>query len=230
MKVLILKNTGTEGPGTIEDYLRQEGISYRIADLSAAEDLPNAADFDALVMLGGPMSVNDALPYIREEERLANVYMDGGRKVLGICLGAQIMAKALGAKVYKGPATEVGWHDITLCDEGLTDPSMMKLASYSPLNIAGRRLKVFQWHGETFDIPGGGQRLACSELYPNQAFRYGTNAYAFQFHMEVTAQMIYDWMSEEDMDKHALKAETGQLYDTYRKGAFAFYRHFFSDK
>jgi GMP synthase-like glutamine amidotransferase len=162
MSVLILKNTNTEGPGTLEDFLLLKGLPYRIVDMQSAESMPDTAGFDTLVMLGGPMSVNDDIAYIRDEERLANGFMAAGKKVLGICLGAQIMAKALGSKLYKGPATETGWHDITLCDKGLSDP-----------------------------------------------------------------QMIYDWMSGEDICMNALNAETGRLYDIYKKRAFAFYRRFF---
>ncbi len=227
MNVLICKNITAEGPGTIEDYLQQKAIPFTIIDLYKGEALPDTSVFDALIMLGGPMSVNDAIDYIRQEERLVLDFAAAGKRMFGVCLGAQIMAKALGSKVYKGPAPEIGWHDITICDEGLRDPLMLKLAVHPDAGDIWKSFKVFHWHGETFDIPNGALRLASSKLYPNQAFKYGKNAYAFQFHIEVREQTIYDWLSGENIDINELKADTARYYDVYRKRAFAFYDYFF---
>ncbi len=227
MSVLICKNISTEGPGTIEDYLRLKEIPYTIVDLCTGASLPDATSFDTLIMLGGPMSVSDDTSYIRKEEELVRDFALVGKKMLGVCLGAQIMAKAFGAKVYKGPAPEVGWLDITLCEEGLRDSLMIGMASHPDSGGIGMKSKVFQWHGETFDIPQGASRLAFSDLYPNQAFKYG-RGYAFQFHIEVTEQIIYDWMSGEKTDMNNLRAETRRYYDDYRKRAFAFYQKFFN--
>jgi GMP synthase-like glutamine amidotransferase len=227
MSVLICKNISTEGPGTIEDYLRLKEIPYTIVDLCKGESLPDETSFDTLIMLGGPMSVNDDISYIREEEELVRNFTLSGKKMLGVCLGAQIMAKALGAKVYKGPAPEVGWFDIALCIEGLYDSLIINMFSHPDTGEVCKKSKVFHWHGETFDIPQGASRLAFSDLYPNQAFKYG-RGYAFQFHIEVSEQMIYDWMSGENTDMNNLRAETGRYYDVYRKRAFAFYRKFFN--
>jgi len=227
MSVLICKNISTEGPGTIEDYLALRGIPYTIVDLYKGESLPDATSFDTLIMLGGPMSVSDDVSYIGEEEELVRDFALIGKKMLGVCLGAQIMAKALGAQVYKGPAPEVGWLDITLSEEGLRDALMVALVSHPDTGDVWKKSKVFHWHGETFDIPQGASRLAFSDLYPNQAFKYG-RGYAFQFHIEVSEQIIYDWMSGENIDMNNLRAETGRYYDIYRKRAFAFYQKFFN--
>ncbi|HTZ18987.1 MAG TPA: type 1 glutamine amidotransferase [Dissulfurispiraceae bacterium] len=227
MSVLICKNISSEGPGTIEDYLRGKAIPYIIVDLYKGESLPEETSFDTLVLLGGPMSVNDDIPYIRHEEELVRNYISRGKRILGVCLGAQIIAKALGARVYKGPAPEIGWLDITLCDEGLNDSLMGKMAACSDADNVSKKFKVFHWHGETFDIPNGALRLASSEIYPNQAFRSGANAYAFQFHIEVNEQIIYDWMSGETIDMNRLKEETLRNYAVYRESAFAFYKNFF---
>ena len=227
MSVLICKNISTEGPGTIEDYLRLKEIPYTIVDLSQGASLPDATSFDTLIMLGGPMSVKDDISYIRKEEELVRDFALVGKKMLGVCLGAQIMAKAFGAKVYKGPAAEVGWLDITLCEEGLRDSLMIRMASHPDSGGIWKKSKVFHWHGETFDIPQGASRLAFSDLYPNQAFKYG-RGYAFQFHIEVSEQIIYDWMSGEKTDMNNLRAETRRYYDDYRKRAFAFYQKFFN--
>ncbi|HYQ48101.1 MAG TPA: type 1 glutamine amidotransferase, partial [Thermodesulfovibrionales bacterium] len=173
MSVLICKNIAAEGPGTIEDFLVKSGIGYSIVDLTSSA-FPSAAPYDTLVMMGGPMSVNesDIYPYIDTEAELARAFMKQGKRVLGICLGAQIMAKALGAKVYPGREKEIGWYDIALSPEGMQDRLMEKLVPYSRSGSAGRISRVFHWHGETFDIPEGAVRLAQSALYPNQAFRY----------------------------------------------------------
>lgn len=232
MSVLICKNIETEGPGTIEDFLIAEQIPYDILELSKGEDIPSTKNFDTLIIMGGPMSVNEAdiYPYIKSEEELVKEFISDKKKIIGICLGAQIMAKALGANVYKGTQKEIGWLDIELCDHGLRDIMMRKLAIHPHVGDLWRRFKVFQWHEETFDIPKGAVRLARSSLYPNQAFRYGNNAYAFQFHIEVTKEMIYDWLKGEDIDYEKLKMETENLFEIFKRRAFNFYSQFFIGK
>jgi GMP synthase-like glutamine amidotransferase len=229
MSVLICKNISAEGPGTIEDFLKTKGIPYTVVDLSKGEKIPDAEAFDTLIMMGGPMSVNenDIYPYIKEEEELVRDFIFKDKRILGICLGAQIMAKALGARVYKGKQKEIGWYDIELTSEGIADALMRRLAVHPHVGDLWRRFKVFHWHGETFDIPRGAVRLASSDLFPNQAFRYGKNAYAFQFHIEVTKEMIYDWLKDENIDKASLKKETERYYDVYYGRALNFYKTFF---
>ncbi len=229
MSVLILKNIQTEGPGTIEDYLASSSTAYRIVDLNT-EAFPQAGDADTLVMLGGPMSVNevDRYPFIGKEIELAADFMRNGKKVFGVCLGAQIMAKALGARVYPGPEKEIGWHDIELLNSGLKDPLMGRLALHPRAGDFWRRFKVFHWHGETFDIPAGAERLARSELYENQAFRY-EKSYAFQFHIEVKREMIYEWLCSEPVDMGAVRRETDRYYEDYCGRAKNFYKVFFNN-
>jgi GMP synthase-like glutamine amidotransferase len=229
MSVLICKNISAEGPGTIEDFLRIKKIPYTIVDLSKGEDIPDTKEFDILLMMGGPMSVNedDIYPYIKKEEGLVRDFIAQNKSILGICLGAQIMAKALGSRVYKGKEQEIGWYDIELTPEGIADALMRKLAVHPHVGDMWKRFKVFHWHGETFDIPEGAVRLAGSELFPNQAFRYGNRAYAFQFHIEVTKEMIYDWLKAEDIDHDKLKTDTERLYEVYHARAWNFYEAFF---
>ncbi len=228
MSVLILKNAPKEGPGTIEDFLASNKMAYTIIDLSS-EDIPQADDFDVLVILGGPMSVNDVdkYPYISREIELVRDFTEKNRKVFGVCLGAQIMAKAFGAKVYPGAEKEIGWYDIEMDYHAGIDRFMGRLARHPQTGEHFKRFKVFQWHGETFDIPEGGVRLAKSELYPNQAFRYGDQAYAFQFHIEVTEDIVYDWLKDEPIDKVLLKRDTELFYKIYQQRALNFYRYFF---
>ena len=233
MSVLILKNIASEGPGTLEDFFRQRGTYYKIVNC-ATENIPGSKDFDTLVMLGGPMSVSeeDAYPYIRRETALVREFVAEGKEIFGICLGAQIMAKALGAKVYSGPEKEIGWYDIELTDGGTRDRCMKELAVYPKAGAGDFRTKfeVFHWHGETFDVPEGAVRLAKSELYPNQAFRYGEGAYAFQFHIEVRKQMIYEWLKGESVDMNQIRQQTEAIYGDYLKRAMNFYKEFFAQK
>lgn len=226
MSVLILKNIPSEGPGTIGDFLSENHIHWRVVELDR-EEIPDTMDFDTLVMLGGPMSVNDDISYIRTEEGLVREFITKGRRILGICLGAQIMAKALGARVYVGPQKEIGWYDIELTEDGIRDPLMKTLATHPKVGDFWRRFKVFHWHGETFDIPEGGVRIAMSEIYPNQAFRYGNNAYAFQFHIEVSKGMIYEWLQNEPVDMAVIRKQTEALYEDYHGRAVNFYKAFF---
>lgn len=228
MSVLILKNITIEGPGTIEDFLKDKGISYRITDLSS-DNFPSAEADDTLVIMGGPMSVNDSalFPYITKEIELVREFISKGKKVFGICLGAQIMAKALGAKVYEGNEKEIGWYDIELLENGIGDLMMTKLAMHPKAGDYWRKFKVFHWHGETFDIPEDAVRLAKSALYSNQAFRYGSNAYAFQFHIEIKKDMIYEWLRNEPVDPDKLKKETEVFFDDYSGRAMNFYKAFF---
>ncbi|MCK5286406.1 MAG: type 1 glutamine amidotransferase [Thermodesulfovibrionia bacterium] len=230
MTVLICKNIKTEGPGTIEDYLKRENIAYKIVDLSMNESVPDPDSFDTLIVMGGPMSANEEeiYPYLKEEEKLVRKFISQDKKVLGICLGAQIMAKALGAKVYCGSEKEIGWYDIELTDEGLRDRCMKNLARDPETEKISKKFKVFHWHGETFTIPEYAVRIAGSELYPNQAFKYRENAYAFQFHIEVSKEMIYDWFRNNTQKINSLKSETEKLYDVYHRRAVKFYKVFFN--
>lgn len=229
MAVLICKNIETEGPGTIKNFLIMQKIPYTIVELSKGEKIPATDNFDTLIILGGPMSVNEdnIYPYIKEEEKLVRDFISKGKRILGVCLGAQIMAKTLGTKVYTGAEKEIGWYDIELTTDGLKDPCMRSLAVHPEIKDFWMRFKVFHWHGETFDIPEGAVRLARSRLYPNQAFRYGDKAYAFQFHIEVTKEMVYDWLKSEPVDFSKLKDETERFYDVYHDRAMNFYEMFF---
>ncbi|MBI5050850.1 MAG: type 1 glutamine amidotransferase [Nitrospirae bacterium] len=190
--------------------------------------MPQPDDFDTLIMMGGPMSVNEdnIYSYIKEEEKLVRNFIAKGKKVFGVCLGAQIMAKALGARVYTGHKQEIGWHDIELTTEGIKNSLMQKLATHPQGGDFWKRFKVFHWHGETFDIPQGAVRLAGSELYPNQAFRCGDKAYAFQFHIEVNKDIISGWFKDNPVAEK-IKEETEKFYNVCCGRAMNFYELFF---
>jgi len=146
--------------------------------------------------------------------------------VLGICLGSQIIAHCFGARVYPGPDKEIGWLHIELTGEALKDPLMRKLAIHPRVGDFWRKFKVFHWHGDTFDLPPGAILLASSKLYKHQAFRFGSKVYAFQFHIEVTKDMIREWF--QDMpDLNKMIDETEKIYDEYIGRAMNFYKTFF---
>ncbi len=228
MKVVIIQNVTVESPGTIEHYLQDENIAYSIVDLGKGDAVPGPDEFTHIVLMGGPMAVYemDRYPQLREEAVLIRRAILSNRHVLGVCLGAQMVAHALGARVYPGARKEIGWYDVTLTSEGIKDDVMACLAIDSQ-----NRAKVFQWHGDTFDFPSGAVPLASSDLYPNQAFRYSDRVYALQFHIEVTPDIVLNWLKDEKgIDLSSIHAESNAIYDPYRIRANNFYRKFFSGK
>jgi len=225
MHVLIIKNVFTEGPGTIADHLLAEKIPSTLCDLSIGDVVPGPGSFTHLVIMGGPMAVYemDRHPYLKNEAGLIEESVRANKHVLGICLGAQVVAHALGARVFAGGQKEIGWYEVAITPEGMKDPLMSSLA------LEGKqRAQVFQWHGDTFDLPARAVRLASSDLFPNQAFRYSDRVYALQFHIEVTPKIVFDWLKEEKgIDLKSVDAESNKIYDAYRVRAMDFYRGFF---
>ena len=185
MQVLVLQHIACEPPGVFEDVLRDRGVELHRVELDESEPLPDWRPFDAIVAMGGPMSANDdaSLPWLTEEKRTIGEAVSAGKPFWGVCLGVQLLAASLGARVYPGPAPEVGLLPVELTDEGLADPVFGDLE---------RGLVTLQWHGDTFDLPDGAVRLASSPAYANQAFRF-ERAYGVQFHLEVSAEMAREW-------------------------------------
>ncbi len=225
MNILIIKNIASEGPGTIEDHLRAEKLPFSIIDLKKGDASPSISSFTHVVIMGGPMAVYEMEqnPFLKDELLLIGRAIRESKHVLGVCLGAQMVAHALGARVYPGGQKEIGWYEVILTDDGMRDPCISQLA------YDGRKsAKVFQWHGDTFDLPDGAVRLASSDLYPNQAFRYSDRVYALQFHIEVSPVIVFDWLkNEKGIDLDNVNAESHRIYDPYRVRAMNFYRHFF---
>jgi GMP synthase-like glutamine amidotransferase len=213
VRVLVFRHSPSDGLGLIANALDAHSIPYEYADLYTPSSVSApAGDADALIVMGGSMSANDELPFItREIEHIRNA-VERGKPVLGVCLGAQLTAKALGARVYANHVKEVGWAPVTFNDATLRDPLFA--------GITGDQT-IFHWHGETFDLPYGAELLASSAGCRNQAFRVGDRVYGFQFHLEVTPDMIVDWCQEDDacaaevrppIDPHA--AGTSKLAET----------------
>ena len=226
MYILIIKNTGTEGPGTIRDYLIEKGVEYSIADLfDCKTEMPDVRQYSHLVIMGGPMAVYDmeGHGFLSYEAAIIRAFIKTGRPVLGICLGAQMIAYAAGADVYKGGSTELGWYRAAITDEGMKDPAFSALALPDEKSV-----EVFQWHADTFDLPAQAVRLASSEAFPNQAFRYGNNVYALQFHIEVTPAIVREWFKDEKgAEIESMLKKTDEVYPEYRKRAQGFYENFF---
>ena len=185
MRVLVLQHIACEPPGAYEDVLRERGATLHRVELDEGESLPGREDFDAIVAMGGPMSVNDEdeHPWLRDEKRLIGDAVRDGVPFWGACLGVQLLAASLGVRVYPGDEPEVGLLPVTLTDEGRGDPVLAGLpAAFTTL----------QWHGDTFDLPDRAVLLAGSTAYPHQAFRY-ERAYGVQFHLEVSLEMAGAW-------------------------------------
>ncbi|MBI4287998.1 MAG: type 1 glutamine amidotransferase [Chloroflexi bacterium] len=186
MKTLIFQQVESEGPGLFGEFLKRWGIPFDIVAFYRRDSVPLLSDYDALLVLGGPMNVyeEDRYPFLAEENLVIKDVVRQGKPYLGICLGAQLLAKALGAKVAANPVKEIGFSHVQLTPDAAKDGLFKGL---------GTRLPVFQWHGDTFSIPEGAVKLAESQDCPNQAFVYGRAAYAVQFHLEVTPAMVRDW-------------------------------------
>jgi GMP synthase-like glutamine amidotransferase len=186
VNVLVLQHIACEPPGVYEDVLRERGAALHRVEVDAGEELPDWREFGAIVAMGGPMSANDddAFPWLSDEKRLIGDAVRAGLPYWGVCLGVQLLAASLGARVYAGDEPEVGVLPVELTEEGRRDPVFSALPSSIP---------ALQWHGDTFDLPDGAVRLAGSSAYPNQAFRF-ENAYGVQFHVEVSSTMAREWM------------------------------------
>ena len=189
MRVLVFRHVPFEGLGWIGPVLHARGIEIEYADLYLPEtQLPDAAAFDGLIFMGGPMSVNDSLPYLQWEMDAILEAVNRRQPVLGICLGAQLTAKALGARVYRNARKEIGWFDLHLSDAANHDPLFAGLP---------RTASVFHWHGEILDLPPHATLLASSERCQHQAFRIRDSTYGLQFHLEITPEMISDWCAQD---------------------------------
>jgi GMP synthase (glutamine-hydrolysing) len=188
MHVIAFRHVPFEHLGLIATVLAERGIACRYADIFDQALGPQAWESAAaLIFMGGPMSVNDSLPFIRQELRLIERAVMGGKPVLGVCLGAQLIARALGARVYRNPVKEIGWALVWWREAARSDPLFQGLSEPEVL---------FHWHGETFDLPAGAAWLASSDACPHQAFR-AASAYGLQFHLEVTPEMIADWCAQD---------------------------------
>ncbi|MBI5893994.1 MAG: type 1 glutamine amidotransferase [Deltaproteobacteria bacterium] len=229
--ILVIQHVESEGLGTIGGILCKRGFDTNFVKVFKDEHVPKTADgYDALIVLGGPMGVyeEDVYPFIKDEIALIKNAIKNNIPILGICLGSQLLAKAAGAQVYKGKKKEIGWYKINLTEEGKRDEIFIGLPD---------EFTVFQWHGDTFDAPNNSKNLASSDLFPNQIIKVGRNAYGLQFHLEVTEEMIRDWIDVNDNELKSVKAyinpenileDTSKNIETLNKYGEVVFKKFFA--
>jgi GMP synthase-like glutamine amidotransferase len=193
-EVLVFQHDPFEDLGFFAEVLDKQGTEYRVLRLFHGE-MPTEdwQHIGALIILGGPMNVGEEenFPFLRWEKRIIRAAIDEAVPVLGVCLGAQLIAATLGARVFHGPVKEIGWSSVSITPHGQVD----SLLGYLPESAT-----VFQWHGDGFELPDGAIHLASSVNYKNQAFRVGRLIYGLQFHLEVTPSMIERWIDERSKD------------------------------
>lgn len=190
--ILFLKNIAIEGPGTFETILQDRGVPYHIQEAYNDRGEMSAltpSDYAAVISLGGPMNADEDEPYpfLIAEKTFLRASVDRRVPTLGICLGAQLLARALGASVSKNPESEIGWMTVDLTEDGRRSALFANLPN---------PLTVFQWHGDAFDVPPNAKRLAESPVCANQAFSMNDLAFGLQFHVEVTERDASAWARE----------------------------------
>ena len=221
---LAIVHVAFEDLGSFGQILRESGfeVEYLNAASDDLEDVRAEAD-DLLIVLGGPISVNDEdeYPFLETELELLKKRLAADKPTLGICLGAQLIASALGAKVYPGQHKEIGWSPLKLSTAG--SRTVLR-------HLVGEGVSVLHWHGETFDLPPEAEQLAATEWYENQAFAYG-NALALQFHPEITARGLEQWFvghtgeihQTDGISVNQLREDTARYADTLQARAYSFF-------
>lgn len=220
MKAIVLMHEKTEGPGTLGEFLKLNNVEVEIVKLYDGDMIPVEFDaIDMIISMGGPMNVyqEEEYPFLKSETRFLRRAIDESKPVMGICLGAQMIAKACDAKVYKGPVKEVGWCQVRLTEDGMGDLLFSGLPEL---------LEVFQWHEDTFDIPAEGKLLATSMECPHQALRH-KNAYGLQFHVEVTKEILSAWFDESE-EKTEILSRFDEIENLLNDQAQKMYRNFLS--
>jgi len=226
-RLLVVQNARCEHLGTLQSMFEKDDFGIDRLIPVDGDSLPNTTNgYNALIILGGPASAYENHQYLRDEQKLIQDAMAKKIPTLGICLGSQLLAKAAGGKVYKGSRKEIGWYPVEITNDGMNDV-------FKGLK---NNITVFQWHGDTYDLPKNAVTLARSELYPVQAFKVGS-VVGIQFHLEVSKDMIIDWINQYkselesvrdhihvddiiadlDTNVNALNEYTRVLYQNFRK-------------
>jgi len=206
--IRIFRHIACEGPGYLANILDAQHIPYEIIAIDGNQAVPQQLDdISGLVFMGGSMSVNDPLPWVEQELQLIRAARQQDLPMLGICLGSQLIARALGGTVSKGNGMELGWAPVNKCHPQQQD------GWFDGLDDA---FTAFHWHGEKFSLPEGATLLLSSNCYPHQAFSIG-NTLALQFHLEMTADMVREWIGLYQEDVHSggpcVQAETQILLE-----------------
>lgn len=188
-RLLVFQHVASEPAGTLDSFLRGSGFRIRYINFERTPDSdPDPRRYDGLVVLGGPMNVDqsDAFPHLRTEIEVVREALAREMPILGICLGAQLLAAALGAEVHPAPVREIGWYPLQPSPSAESD-ALLRHVTHGQ--------HVFQWHSYTFAVPPDAVHLASTATCANQAFRHGSNAYGLQFHPEVDRDLIARWLS-----------------------------------
>jgi GMP synthase-like glutamine amidotransferase len=214
----------------MEFFLREQDISYEIRDLFLGQPIPpSLREYEALVVLGGPMNVDEeeAYPFLAREKVFIRQCMDANIPILGICLGSQLLAATLGAPVRKNHRSEIGWMEVELTESGKQSALFAGVPSPMP---------VFQWHGDTFQLPVGALHLAYSHDCENQAFSINNRFFGIQFHVEVTESIAAEWakaylpeMQGENkrQAEHLLQMEEFEKSEAIKRTAQRLFKNFF---
>lgn len=218
LPVLIVQHAPHEHPATFLRALETQGVQTLWIKPYQGDPYPNAREIRGMISLGGPMGANDeaAFPWITQECALLRHSVEAQLPTVGVCLGAQMMAKALGGKVERHSKYEIGWFPIELNEDGKADPI---------LSVAGDAPMVYQWHEDTFHLPPKATLLAGSKACPRQAYRISNHAYGFQFHPEADHQLVHEWLAVEGIETEILEIQkqfgprTVQVASTQRNRA-----------
>ncbi len=203
-KILVFQHVPFEPLGTLDPLLKESGFRIRYVNFGREpESRPALEKYEALIVLGGPMNSDQiaSYPNLITEVEIIREALQRDMSILGVCLGAQLLAKAVGGSVSRNPSREIGWCDVDLTESGATDPV---LSCFAP------RQQVFQWHEDGITLPPEAVHLASSPASTVQAFRYGKHAYGFQFHLEASQSLIERWLSVPD-HQGVLDEEQGHI-------------------
>ncbi len=186
MRVCVLQHARREGPGSIADWAAERSHGIDVVRLFADASFPALQAFDRLIVLGGPMNCDDHAqhPWLAREKAFIQTALDARKSIVGICLGSQLLARVMGGQVRAAPQLEIGWFQVYTTPESDRYPGMGALDG----------LEAFHWHGDTFDVPDGAERLAYSEACPDQVFGLGSRVLGFQFHLEATRDSLHDML------------------------------------
>ncbi|MEJ2179485.1 MAG: type 1 glutamine amidotransferase [Gammaproteobacteria bacterium] len=202
--IAIFRHLECEGPGYLADFLDQHNLPHTLVRIDQNDPVPTTIDdISALVFMGGPMSVNDDLPWISKELTLIQQAAKQDMPMLGHCLGGQLIAKALGGIITANPVKEIGWHSVARQQSATANDWLTALPN---------DFEVFHWHGETFSIPKAATLLLSSQYCENQAFAMG-NTLALQCHVEMTTPMVKEWVTEyaDELSEPSASLQSGEL-------------------
>ena len=202
-RILSVQNIACETLGTLEQMFKTDGFEIENVDAKSDPVPESSKGYNAIVILGGPVAVYDNLQYLEREQDLIRDAIGNNTPVLGVCLGSQLIAQAAGGRVYKGKKKEIGWYDVYVTPASSNDIFR---------GVTDKTIRVFQWHGDTYDLPTNAKILAYSDLYP-QAFRIGS-AVGIQFHLEVDGRIIQSWMREYGAEMSAEKINPESVLPT----------------